>query len=438
MMGNQSDTCRLLELQRIWPADPPPLSVSLGDTEALLARVAGSKASVFETVDAMRDEAVELLCELVRTPSVNPSDAFEKPLADLVAGKMRALGMEVRQIEPVPQRVSNWALHHGTEGHRTLLMYSHLDTVPAGTIEDWTVPPFEGRIVGDRIVGRGVKDCKLGMAASLMALGAIQRAGVALRGNYMVTTPCDEETGGHLGIARLLETGWIQADYCIYAEGVPDRIIIGARGLCQIEITVRGKTTHTAHKELGTNAIAQMAPVITAIDSMTFTNWRPHPIVPGRPVASVNMIHGGFKENVVPGRCSIIVDIRFLPGMTVEGILRDVERVLDGLRAAHPYLGGLDVTVHPLTVGRPVYVSPEEPLVGLLAGAVREVTGTEPIAEGMVATSDSRWIVHDGRIPTINFSMGNESGHQPDEYVLIDDYIRNIKIYALTALMLLG
>ncbi len=119
-------------------------------------------------------------------------------------------------------------------------------------------------------------------------------------------------------------------------------------------------------------------------------------------------------------------------------MLGDLERVLEGLRAADPYEGGLDVRIRPVTVARPVFISPDEPFVGIMRAAVTEVTGQTPVAEGMVATSDSRWIVHDAGIPTVNFSMGNESAHRPNEYVLLDDYINTIKIYALVALMLLA
>lgn len=82
----------------------------------------------------------------------------------------------------------------------------------------------------------------------MMALQAIQRAGVKLRGNLMITTTAGEETGGELGLPQLIDTGLVKADYAIYAEGEPKQLVIGTRGLCQLEITVRGKTTHSANK----------------------------------------------------------------------------------------------------------------------------------------------------------------------------------------------
>lgn len=421
----------------MWSTEPLPLSPEL-DIDALLKKTEDARAKVFETVDEMRDEAIEFLQSLIRINSVNPSPTFEREIADYVAEKMRQLSMDVHQIEPEKNRVSNLGLYHGFEGHKTLLINSHLDTVPEGTLADWVAPPFEARIVGDRIIGRGAKDCKLGMASSLMALEAIQRSGVGLRGNYMITTTAGEETGGGLGLPQLIDTGLVKADYAIYAEGEPKQLVVGARGFCQIEISVKGTTTHSSNKHLGSNAIVKMAPVIKAIDSMTFTNWKPHPVVPGKPIASVNMISGGFKENVVPDSCTIVVDIRFLPGMTIDGVMADVERVMDSLQRQDPFMGGLEYSVNVRSLGRPMITDANDPFVKVMQRAVLDVTGEEFPAFGMTASTDARWLVNDAKIPTILFSLAESRSHVPNEFVIIDQYIQNIKIYAETALLLLS
>lgn len=181
-----------------------------------------------------------------------------------------------------------------------------------------------------------------------------------------------------------------------------------------------------------------MASVIQAIDSMSFTNWTPHEVVPGSPVASVNMINGGFKENVVPDRCSIIVDIRFLPGMTIHGVLDDVKRVLDELQRKDPFLGGLEYSIHLRSVGRPMITAVEDPFVQVLSRAIKDVTGEDYPAYGMTASTDARWLVNDAKIPTILFSLAESKSHVPNEFVILDQYIQNIKIYAEIALLLLS
>ena len=69
---------------------------------------------------------------------------------------------------------------------------------------------------------------------------------------------------------------------------------------------------------------------------------------------------------------------------------------------------------------------------------VEQVTGHKPQPIGMPASSDARWIYLDGKIPIVNFSHGNESGHLPNEYVDLQAITDNVKSYALLALMLLA
>lgn len=436
-MGTGSLRC--VELEMDWSPtrpSPPPVDETLAEIERVMDAIRDVKQQVFSEIDRTRDDAVGFLQSIVRIPSVNPSSEWEKPLADYLAGEFRAMGMDVRQIEPEPGRVSNVARLAGSGGGgRSLLFNSHLDTVPAGDESAWRFPPFSATLSDGKIFGRGAKDCKLGIAASVMALRAIQGCGIRLKGDALISTVADEETGGHLGIHKLVEAGMVKADWAVYGEGMPDKITIGHKGLVQVRITTRGIGAHTSRKPRAVNAILKMSRVIPAIDALEVPGVDAHPVVPGSPVASVNMISGGFKENVIPDKCSIIVDIRFPPTCTVQQVSDAINRTLDDLKRRDAHLGGLCVDpVEPLTVARSSSILPEEPIVKYLQTCVQDVLGVYPVAEGMEATSDSRWILLDAGIPIANYSVGNDSGHMPNEYAAIDDLIQNIKVYALMAL----
>lgn len=445
--GHTGDSFRLSERQRTWrtPDLPTP---PRQETDRLLAdrwvALTEARQRVADEIDARRNEFVTLLQNLVRIPSVNPSPEWEKPLAQFVAQYTQDLGMEVRQHEPETNRVSNLARLSGTGGTSrasplpNLLYYAHLDTVPAGDERNWRFPPFSATLADGRLYGRGAKDCKLGMAAALAAAAATRSAGIALAGDLLLVTPADEETGGHLGIASMIDAGWLDGiAACIYGEGAPDRLTIGANGGVQFRVTTHGRSAHTAWKHLGVNAILQACALAPLIDGLTFDDCPPHPIVRGQPVASVNMIAGGFKLNVVPDTCSFDVDLRFPPGYTETQALAHVTRAIKGLRADERY-HDLEVELQALSVMRPYAVSPDQPVVMALAAAVSEATGHVPEATGMPASSDARWIYLDGRIPIVNCSFGNASGHLPNEYVDLEGYLANIKAYAWTNLLLLA
>jgi len=428
---------RLIETSRVWqrqvPPYPPPAQTR-AVVEERLAAVADARHEVFEIVDRRADEAVALLREMVRIPSVNPSEEFELEMARYSARQMRDVGMEVQELETAPRRGNALGRLRTGDGP-SLLFYAHIDTVPVGDPSEWTYPPFSATLADGRIWGRGSKDCKLGLAAALMAIRCLREAGMPCRGEIQIAAVADEEMGGHLGIAQLVDRGLIQADYAIYGEGSPDRVTIGHKGWAHVKLTMRGKTSHTANKQAGVNAILSMCRLVPYVEALDFPGWEPHPVVPSPPVASVNVIQGGFKVNVVPDRCAITVDVRYPPGMTHETILGRLREIVAEARAQDPAIGEVDVEL--TNLARPSFMQPDEPLVQYMSRAVTEVTGREPLAQGMQATSDSRWILLDAGIPIVNFSMGNDSGHRPNEWCGVQDLVDNVKIYALMCLLLL-
>ncbi len=435
--GLDEQHARLIELDRPWTRPVPPIP-PVAETEAAIAarlrEVDEARRAVFAVIDQQREQTIELLREMVRIPSVNPSEGFEQEMAAYSAQAMRALGMSVEEVETAPRRGNALGKLRFAAGP-SLLFYAHIDTVPVGDPSEWQYPPFAATIADGRIWGRGAKDCKLGLAAALQAIRALKDAGAPVRGEVQIAAVADEEMGGHLGIAQLIDRGMIHADYAIYGEGYPNRVTIGHKGWVNLKLTTRGRTSHTAAKTRGVNAILSMCRLAPIIEDLSFPGWEPHPVVASPPVASVNVIQGGFKVNVVPDRCSITVDVRYPPGMTHETVLGRVRDVLAEARARDPGIGDVDVEL--TNLARPSFVQPDEPLVRWMSSAVQEVTGGAPRPEGMEATSDSRWILLDAGVPIVNFSMGNDSGHRPNEWCGIEDLIQNVKIYALMCLLLL-
>lgn len=436
---------RLKERHRSWdePDLPvPPIAETTSRLDARWAELSEERERVCAEIDRRREDWVELLRELVAIPSVNPSEEGERALADHVADRMRGLGMTVRQLETEPNRVSNLGRLEGSGKagsiNKNLLYYAHLDTVPVGDESTWTHPPFSGTVVDGRMYGRGTKDCKLGMAAALGSTHLLKELGIELRGDLLITTPADEEAGGHLGIAEMVDAGWLQGvEAAVYGEGQPDQLTIGARGGIQFRVVVHGRTTHSARKELGVNAILRAGLVAQAIDELTFDDFAPHHIVPGTPVASVNLVSGGVKMNVVPDRCHLDVDLRFPPNYDEERALAYVRQGIERM-AKKREITDLEFEIVPLSVMRPYSVDPHQPVVQALSRCVETSTGTAPTPIGMVASSDARWIYLDGRIPIVNFSHGNHSGHQPNEYVDVQAIVDNVKSYALLSLLLLA
>jgi acetylornithine deacetylase/succinyl-diaminopimelate desuccinylase-like protein len=321
----------------------------------------------------------------------------------------------------------------GSEKPR-MLLYSHTDTVPPGDLSKWKHPPFGAVIEDGKMFGRGTLDCKTGTASSIVAARALIESGVALSGSLSVAAAADEEAGGHKGIHELIKTGLLRGDCAIYIEALRDEIHLAANGQIWLKVTTKGESGHTSKKRVLTNAILKMSKVAEVLDAMEFTSWKPHPHVPGGPYISVNRIVGGTKENVIPDECSVICDIRTMPGQTVGSVIADVERTLSVLRKADPKL---NVDTEVVSYVRPSELPPSEPIVVYTQLAAEQVIGLRPKATGVAASTDMRWAIYDAGIPMICYSCGAPAWHIPDEYVILEDYINTIKILSLVTLMTL-
>ncbi|HEV3473536.1 MAG TPA: M20/M25/M40 family metallo-hydrolase, partial [Actinomycetota bacterium] len=128
---------------------------------------------LLEEVD--RDAVTSRLVELVRIESENPP-GNEGKVADVVAEMCESLGLAVELHEHEPGRPSVVARWAGSSGP-TIGYCSHIDVVPAGVIDDWSIPPYDATIVDGRLHGRGSSDAKGPIAAALEAVALLKRTG---------------------------------------------------------------------------------------------------------------------------------------------------------------------------------------------------------------------------------------------------------------------
>jgi acetylornithine deacetylase len=210
-------------------------------------------------VVALRTELIETIQELVRIPTENlPPGGNERAGQEYLARRLRELGLEVAlytldRILDLPEQASYWpgrdyrerpnltAIWRGQGGGRSLLLTGHMDTVPQGSAP-WTVDPFGGLHQDGRIYGLGAIDMKGPLAAYLLAIRALQRSGVRLRGDLVFESVVDEEFGGVNGtIAGRLHGP--RVDGAILAENTGLDIYPAARGFCIAHIFFKGPSS---------------------------------------------------------------------------------------------------------------------------------------------------------------------------------------------------
>jgi acetylornithine deacetylase len=104
----------------------------------------------------------------------------------------------------------------GTGDGNSVLFSGHMDTVPVGN-DPWQYGPFSGEVAGDKQYGLGILDMKGGMAASILAVRAIEESGFEILGNVLIESVCDEEYGGANGTLACRLKGY-RADVAIVPE----------------------------------------------------------------------------------------------------------------------------------------------------------------------------------------------------------------------------
>ncbi len=387
--------------------------------------------AVLAAIDA--EETIAFLRDLVRSPSVNPPGDVSDSAAICERPLLEA-GFAVRSLAHAPGK-PNIVAEIGSEDGPRLCFNAHLDVVPIGDEGAWTYPPFGAEVADGRVFGRGAGDDKASVTAQVMAGVALARSGVPLRGRLVVTEVADEETSGG-GARHLIAEADLRPDGVIVGEQTLNRVAIGEKGNAGVEIVVSGRTAHGALPWEGANAIEAMAHVIVALRERVYPRLaeRVHPyFLPSS--ASVNMIEGGVKVNVVPDRCSIQIDRRIIPGEDPVAASAEIRVAAEAAVANMP---GISVTVIESPYALPATMSDPSGSLARAMLAANAHLGLSTELTGFSMATDGRHFAAAG-YPTVIYGPGDPKlAHVPDEWVGVDEVLEATRAYALAALALIG
>lgn len=382
------------------------------------------------------DELVALTQELVRAPGQNPPGEEAATVAVLESA-CRERDFTVTTTTVVDGR-DNVRARTPSQGGPGLLLLGHTDVVPLG--DGWTVDPVGGLLRDGRIYGRGTTDMKGGLAASVIAMSAVQRAaataGIELTGPIELSATVDEEATG-IGIRHLVQTGDHDTYVgCITAEPTDLQTIIAARGDAYVEIIVHGLAAHAGRPSDGKNAIYGAAAIIRSLqqwhDELTSSA---HPLV-GPPTWNVGAVTGGETASIVPAVCKIQADRRLLPGEDPTAVLAQIRERIARLDLERD---GLRVEVE-MPMDMPGFeTAPDHPFVVATDAALSAAGGPGLELGGWTAACDGGFIARDLGVPVVVLGPGsvNNQAHRADESVGVDELIVAAKAYALTAVALL-
>ncbi len=370
--------------------------------------------------------AGDLLASLIRIPSVNPAgdpgtgpeNTGEEKIAHAVSRILEGMGAQVQLDEVEPGRPNVVGTFPGGAGKPAVLLGPHLDTVGVGAM---SIDPFGGERHGGKIYGRGACDTKGTMAAMLWALKELgpERIsdldiGVSFAG-FM-----GEETGqpGSRHFARKHA-----GKYAFALVGEPTRcqIVHKHKGTLWLEISAEGKPAHGSTPERGENAIVKMAGLVNLMEekfSRQLSSERYRDKTLGHPTINIGRIHGGTRTNIVPGACSISVDLRVTPAL-------DPENALTLVRDFVEEHGEGKMTVQAGLRCQPLDTSGENRFVQRLLALP-----CAPSLAGAPWFCDAAVLAGEGDIPAVAAGPGDiAQAHTADEWIEEEELERGVDFY---------
>ena len=411
-----------------------------------------SQHAIQASVSDLQRDAVHLLAELVRQPSLLGQ---EHSAQDLMASHFAAMGLEVRRFEIDEEKIRNhpgyspaivtYQGRHNVVGThipqgpvhgRSLILNGHIDVVPVGVEDMWKTPPFAPRVEGDRLYGRGAADMKAGIVAYCTAMDALRRLGYEPAAPVYLQSVLEEECTGNGALACLVE-GYT-ADAALIPEPTQEHVMRAQIGVLWLTLDVYGLPVHAlqAHKGIAAIAFAQyMVEALRVLEAEWNLPEARHPLYcqHEHPINfNLGKLQGGEWTSSVPMHCRADIRIGYYPGKKVADVKSEVESLLMAAHSAHPHAQTLryKVSYHGFQ-SEGVVVNLEEPMIKTLINCHQDVTEQAPELLAWTATTDVKFFHLYGNIPSTCYGPTGHSIHGVDEWVSISSMQRVATVYAL-------
>lgn len=405
-----------------------------------------------EFVEERKDRLVEIVQDLVRIPSENNApDGSEGECQKYIAECLQNIGLTSQLYTPdeapgIHEHPLFWPGRNYTNrpnlnailsGHGTgksLVLSGHIDTVPVGS-DEWTYPPFSGKIEGNRLYGRGSCDMKSGIAANLFVFEALREMDISLAGDLIFESVVDEEFGGVNGTLAGRLMGF-NADAAIISESTGNRVCPAQRGGRTLQITFTAPNSGILSTVSSVGVIEQLRIFLNALPefvhvrkvsapSHLFYKHLENPV----PV-SVSRIHtapwGTSEPPNVPPRCQVELFWQTVPGEELEVIDRQFIEWWQGFLSKHSSEFSIDPGLNYPIRWLPGSSMDDGPFLEQF------VKNAEDTQEGSVQVCGIEgpcdlFVFHEFHVPALLWGPEGANLHMPDEYLEIDSLVRSTR-----------
>ena len=364
---------------------------------------------------------LELLKKLIKIESVSPND---NGCFDVIKQQFDGLDFSFEEINY--KNISNLIITSGDSKNKTFCFLGHTDVVPPGPESEWSVPPFSGEIIDNKIYGRGAADMKGGVACFISALKEFLSENKDPSFNIMVLLNSNEEGKLENGKVDRVINEMIDKDkfidFCLIGEPssskkVGDVIRIGRRGSLSGNLKVYGIQGHVAYPKQALNPILGIGQTLEELKNMEWDRGNENFEPTSFQVSNIKS--GTGAENVVPGVLEMTFNFRFSPESSPDGLKEMFEALLKR--------SGLKYDVSWTLSALPFLTSKTE-FIDIVKSSIKEINNIDTKIDNGGGTSDGRWVAPMGS-EIVELGPLNKTIHQIDEHVDIEDLSTLKEIY---------
>jgi len=367
---------------------------------------------------------IELTSELIQCKSITPKSEGS---LDIIISYLEPLGFNCERIDfgEGIEKVENLYARFGTM-EPNIAFAGHVDVVPTGDINNWSINPFGGEVKEGKVWGRGAADMKSGIAAFIAAVSDFLKDNKNLKdfGSISFIITSDEEGKAINGTKKVVD--WLKAKSetisgCIVGEPtnvtrMGDTLKIGRRGSFTGSLTVTGIQGHVGYPHLAENPINSLLKMLEPFSKIYLDegtkDFQPSSIM----ITSIDV--NNDASNVIPGEVKAKFNIRFNTLHSASSLKTMLDKQFSNVTSNYKF--DFFCNAEP-------FLTDDDFLKTTLQKSIQKVVNINPEKSTSGGTSDARFI---SKIcPVIEFGLVGKTMHKIDENVEVDDIINLTKIY---------
>lgn len=396
--------------------------------------------TLYAYLDDRSDRVIHWQREMTSRPALGPENGGqgETAKAEWLAEELKRLAVPNIVSHPCEDaRVSvgyrpNISARIPGKSPRTLWVIGHMDVVPPGDESLWGGPPYELRVEGDYIFGRGVEDNQQAIASALLVAECLRAKEVEPETGFGMLFVSDEETGMKYGLPHVLQSApdlFGPDDMFLVPDmGVNDgsMIEIAEKSCLWLRITVTGKQCHASTPDQGVNSLVAASACVLELEKLYTIFRSKNPLfspswstfVPSKKEANVENI------NTLPGRDVFYLDCRVLPEYDLAEVEKEVRLITKAVAAKY----SVDVTVEAVHQEQAPDATPQDSaVVQKLTAALTAQRGITPTICGAGGQTVAACLRGNG-LPAAVWATLLPNPHTPNERSRISATIADAKV----------